>query len=260
VRVRTVALPVEHGAWGFWLEPAALGLLLAPSAAGVALVVAALAALLLQNPLSLALADARRGRRYPRTSLAWRWAAGYAAALAAALGLALALAGTAAVLVPALLAAPLAALQLVYDARNRGRAFVAEAAGAVAIGALVASVALAGGWRLGPALLLWVLLAARSVPSIFYVRARLRLERGQAVATGPAWYAHGSVVLAVALAAAAGLLPWLVIVPYLLLAARAAVGLSPRRTPVSAKVIGFRELGFGIATVVLLALAFLWGR
>ena|SRR5438045_2599608 len=34
VRIRLVALPVEHGGWGLTLEPIALGLLLAPSEIG----------------------------------------------------------------------------------------------------------------------------------------------------------------------------------------------------------------------------------
>ena len=35
VRLRTVALPVEHGGWGISLEPVVLGLLVAPSASGI---------------------------------------------------------------------------------------------------------------------------------------------------------------------------------------------------------------------------------
>ena len=256
VRLRSVALPIEHGAWGFWLEPALLGLLVAASGAGVALVLAALAAVLLQTPLSLALSDLRRGRRYPRTALAWRWAVGYGAVMVAALTVALAVAGTATILVPALLATPFVGLQLVYDARNRGREFLPEAAGAVALGSLAASVALAGGWGLPAALLLWALLAARAVPSILYVRARLRLERGQTPPAWPTWAAHGATVVLVAAAAAGGVVPWLATLPYLVLGFRAVLGVSRRRVSVSARAVGFREIGFGAMTVVLLALAF----
>ncbi len=256
VRVRSVALPIEHGVWGFWLEPALLGLLVAASGAGVALVVASLAAVLLQTPLSLALGDLRRGRRSPRTALAWRWAATYGGVVAVALAAALVTAGTASILVPALLATPLVALQLAYEARNRGRAFLPEAAGAVALGSLAACVALAGSWGLPAALVLWALLAARAVPSILYVRTRLRLERGQAPPSWPTWSAHGVAVVLVAAAAAGGVVPWLATLPYLVLGLRAVLGLSRRRVSVSARVVGFREIGFGLVTVVLLALAF----
>jgi hypothetical protein len=255
VRWRSVALPIEHGAWGFLLEPALLGLLVAASAAGVALVTAALAALLLQTPLSLVLTDLRRGRRYPRTALAWRFVALYGAALLLALALALTLAGTVAILLPAAIAAPLVAVQLWYDARSRARELLPEAAGAVAMGALAACVALAGGWSLLPALGLWALLAARTVPAIVYVRARLRLERGQSVARAPTWASHALAWAVVAAAAAAGAVAWLVTLPYAVLTARAALGLSSRRVGVPAKVIGFREIGYGIMVVVVVAVA-----
>jgi len=262
-RLRGIALPVEHGVWGFWLEPALLGLLVAGSGAGVALVLAALAAVLLQTPLSLVLADARcprrgpqpRSRGSPRTALAWRFVAVYGVALLATGWAALVLAGDLRVLWPVALAAPLVGVQFWFDARHRAREFVPETAGALAMGALAACVALAGGWALLPALGLWALLAARTVPTVLYVRARLRLERGERVDARPSLLAHG-VAAGVAMAAAAfGTVPWLVPLPFVGLAARAARGLAADREPVTARVVGFRELGFGALLVVVLAVA-----
>ena len=260
VRWRSVALPVEHGAWGFLLEPALLGLLVAASWAGVALVLAALAALLLQTPLSLALTDARRGKRYPRTVLAWRFVAAYGALLALALVAALAAAGSVFILLPAALAAPLAGLQLWLDAQGRARELLPEAAGAVAMGSLAACVALAGGWALLPALGLWALLAARAVPAIVYVRARLRLERAERPDRRPTALSHLAAVAAVAIAAAAGWVSWIAALPYAVLTARAVRGLAPDRAPVTAKVVGFREIGFGLLLVIGLAVAARLGR
>ncbi|HDL49896.1 MAG TPA: prenyltransferase, partial [Actinobacteria bacterium] len=42
VRLRSVAMPTEHGGWGFTLEPIILGLLVAPSPAGWEIAAAAL--------------------------------------------------------------------------------------------------------------------------------------------------------------------------------------------------------------------------
>lgn len=260
VRWRSIALPVEHGAWGFLLEPALLGLLVAASWAGVALVLAALAALLLQTPLSLVLTDVRRGKRYPRTALAWRFVAAYAALLVSAGSAALVLAGSVAILLPVAIAAPLAGLQLWLDARGRARELLPEAAGAVAMGSLAASVALAGGWSLLPALGLWGLLALRAVPAIVYVRARLRLERGQAFDRRPSALLHLAAVAVVSVAAALGAVSWVAALPYAVLTARAARGLAADRAPVTAKVVGFREIGFGVMTAVLLAVGVgAWG-
>lgn len=176
--------------------------------------------------------------------------------MVAALTVALAVAGTATILVPALLATPLVGLQLAYDAWKRGREFLPEAAGAVAFGSLAASPALAGGWGLPAAFVLWALLAARAVPSILYVRVRLCLERGQTPPAWPTWGTHGATVVLVATAAAGGVVPWLTTLPYLVLGLRAVLGLLPRCISVSARVVGFREIGLGLMTVVLLALAF----
>src|SRR5437762_11678455 len=61
VRVRTIALPVEHGGWGISLEPVLLGLRVAPSQAGAWVGVATLGAFLARHPLKVAAGGGRRG-------------------------------------------------------------------------------------------------------------------------------------------------------------------------------------------------------
>ena len=55
--------------------------------------------------------------------------------------------------------------------------------------------------------------------------------------------------------AAAGALPWWVTLPYAVLGARAALGVSQRRVSVPAQAIGFREMAFGVMVAVVVA----WG-
>ena len=62
---KAVALPAEHGGWGFLTEPVVLGLVLAPSAAGLCLALAALAAFLTRHPLRLWLMRSTQGRPVP---------------------------------------------------------------------------------------------------------------------------------------------------------------------------------------------------
>jgi hypothetical protein len=172
-----VALPVEHGGWGFLLEPVVLGLVLAPGAAGVCLGLAALAAFLIRHPLKLVLMDRRRGAWHPRTGLALRFVLGYGAVALALAGAAWRLAETP--FWPALLlGVPPAVVALGYDAVGRSREALPEAAGAVALGASAAALALAGGVPAGPACGAWALLALRAVPAVLFVRSRLRLDRG----------------------------------------------------------------------------------
>jgi len=59
--------------------PILLGLWVAPSVAGAWLSLAALAAFLTRQPLKLALGDRRRGKRFPRTIWADRFALFYSA-------------------------------------------------------------------------------------------------------------------------------------------------------------------------------------
>jgi hypothetical protein len=259
VALKSIAVPNEHGAWGFLLEPALLALLVAPGGPGVLLVLGATAALMAQHPLSLALADRRRGRAYPRTRLAWAFALGYGALGLLAVVAAVAWLGRVDVLLGVLLAAPLALVQLTYDARNAGRELLPELAGASAIGALATVVAMAGGWALGPALLLWVVLVARTVPSIVYVRTRLRLEYGRPVDVRPAVSLAAAALALVAALAALSPLPALAVPPFLVLLVRAVVGVSPRRRPTKAKFIGLRELAFGSLVVVGVAAGFALG-
>ena len=245
---RRVVMPHEHGGWSFLAEPLALGNLVAPSPAGTLIALAALAAFLARQPLVLAISDRRRGHRYARTVTAERAFALLALIAAASLAGAVAL-GRGRLLVAVGLAAPLAALALAFDLSRRSRALAAELSGAMAIGSTVAAIALSGTWRLAPALGLWGVLAARSVSSIAYVRARLRLERGEPDHRAVVLATQIAAVLAVTALAVAHLAPWLSVAAFGVLGLRAALGLSPWRIPLQTWQLGLTEIGFGALTV-----------
>lgn len=255
-KYKSIALPASHGGWGFLLEPVLLGLLVAPSAAGWWLGVAAMGVFLLQQPLKLVLSDAYKKRWYPRSAAAARFAGLYG--LLAIIGLALAvLTSQAAFWLPLLLAIPLAFIQLFFDIQNRGRELIPELSGAVALGAIAPAIAIAGGWSPGLAFGLWLVLLARALASVVYVRAKLRFERAQPIATGPVWLAHLAGLLAVGGAAYSAWVPWLAVVALAILFGRAVIGLRPGQPPVKARTVGFQEMGFGLLTVVLTGLGYL---
>jgi uncharacterized membrane protein SirB2 len=212
-----------------------------------------LAALLAQHPLSLLLADRRRGACYPRTRYAAAFAGAYSGVAALLLVATISLADNAAWLTPLLVATPLALVQLAFDVQHQSRRLLPELAGACALGALASSVALAGGWPADLAWALWGILAARALPAVLYVRARLRLERNETPNLLPTWLSHLGALAAALILIAAGLAPWLSLVAFTILLARAALGTSRWRKPARAKAIGFRELGFGLLTVAILA-------
>ncbi|NWG17922.1 MAG: YwiC-like family protein [Chloroflexi bacterium] len=257
VKIRSVALPAEHGGWGFLLEPILLGLLVAPSLAGLWLAVGVGGMFLTRQPLKITLADRRRGRRFARTAAAERFVLAYGAV--SLLGFAAAvLAAGPAILLPMALGLPFMVVQLAYDFANRSRAALPELAGPLALASVGSSIALAGGWMFNPALALWALLAARALPSVLYVRARLRLEHGKPTAKVPPLIAQGAGILAALALWADGLAPLLASAGLLALLMRAALGLY-HRVPTPAKAIGFREIAFGLLVVALVALGFAWG-
>lgn len=261
VRLRNVALPNEHGAWGFWLEPVLLTLLVAPSAAGGLIALGGLVAVFAQHPLSLVLADAARGRAYPRTGMAWRVLAAELPVAGALVAGGVLLGGWAA-LAPLLLAAPLALAQLGYERRNRGRDLVPELLGALAMTALAPAILLAGGASVPVAAACWALLAGRNLSAVLYVRARLRLDRGagrwRAVGGLPALIAAGATVLLAGAMAWVGVAPMAAAVVFAGLFGRAVLGLSPWRRPAKkARVIGISEMALGALTALVLGLAWM---
>lgn len=255
-RLRPLLMPAEHGAWSFVLEPIALGLIVAFSPAALALAMAALAVFFARQPAKLALQDFARGQRYPRTLRAARLAIGLATA-----------AGLFAIAawrlsphpwwIPIAVAAPLGLLQLAYDVQREGRGLVPELAGPVAAAASAPAIAAAAGWTAEAWLALWAIAALKGVAATLYVRARLRLEKGQAADRVTPLVAH---VLAIGLAAALarrGLAPWLAAAAFTVLTLHSAAGLSPVRRPSTARRIGFTEVAWGAAFVAVVAFGYI---
>ena len=249
VRLKTVALPTEHGGWGITLEPVLLGLLVAPSLAGAGLALATVGAFLARHPFKIVAGDRRRGRRFARTPYAERFTLVYAAAAVVGLGVAVYASADYAFLLPLAAAAPLAGLQLWYDAAGRSRGLLPELAGSLAMGSVACSLAVAGGAGWPLALGLWALLAARFVPAIIYVRARLDELHGKEPARWPSLLAHAAAHAFVVALAAYGFLPWVAVLMTAVLFGRAAYGFA-RRWPSTARGVGFGEIAFGALTVV----------
>ncbi len=244
---RSVAIPSEHGGWGLTLEPALLGLVIAFSWSGLAIGLAAFVAFLVRTPLKLAVVDRRRHRSLPRTRLATRIAAIELAVLVALGASALWSAG-ADWLVPVLIAVPLVAVELWFDIRSRSRRLVPELAGAVGIAAVAASITVAGGegWRLAVAV--WMVVAARAVASIPYVRTQiLRMRRG----SSPLGTTDLFQLAGVALAGAAVAVDTRALVGAVTVAALAvAQSIAIRREHIPpVKVIGIRQMAAGLAVV-----------
>ncbi len=255
IHLRSIALPAQHGIWGFWLEPSLAALIATPSWAGLCLAQAGLALLLLHHPLTMWLKDRRRGKTYARTVWAGRFTALFGGAAAIFLVTALLLGNTS--FVAALgLALPFALIQVLHELRNQGRSLVAEVSGAAALAALAPAIVNVGGGTLATALGIWTVILVRMLVSIPYIRTRLLLEKGKPTRTTPALALHVIGVLALALLAAWGHLPWMAVIGGFVLLARALGGLTSLRKAAPARILGFREIAYGIAVAVLAGVGF----
>ncbi len=251
VNLRSIALPTEHGGWGFTLEPVLLGLLVAPSTAGILIGLTALAAFLAHRPLRLAFGDLWRRRPAARTPAAIAFAAGYGAVAVGCLIAAFVVTETQ-FWQPLAAAVPLGVVHLAYDARHRTRDLVREVAGPIALGSVASAIARADGWEWGIALGLWVVVAARVVASVPLVREQINMARQRSASSAPVVAAQFIALTACSVAAAVGWSPWLSVValgvfPIVALAAFT----SP---PLRATVVGITQLAAGLVVVVLTAI------
>lgn len=259
VRWRSVALPTEHGAWAFVSEPLLLGLILAPTLAGLSLSIAVLGAFLLRQPLKLYVKDIRSQRIVPRTYVARRFIVLYGVVTGIAALATLLLIPSVDVLLPLVFALPLFALQLSYDFRNQSRSVTAEIAGTLATGAFASSIVMIQGWSLLPALGLWLVLAAKAITAVLYVRSRLRLEREKSAGVGLALAAHVGAVVLLLVTTASDLTRWTAPLAMLILTVRAAVGLSSLRKARPPKIIGMQEVAYGLLFLLVVALGYKLG-
>ncbi|MCA1734222.1 MAG: hypothetical protein LC732_11535, partial [Acidobacteria bacterium] len=106
------------------------------------------------------------------------------------------------------------------------------------------------------AAVLWAVMLGRAIPAILYIRTRVLGER-----TGSAFGPWPLIAHVVALGGgvylyATALAPLAVPIAFAVLLARCAFGLSSLRRPLSARRIGFTEIGYGTGTILAIAIAY----
>lgn len=249
--IRSVALPTEHGGWGFTLEPILLGLLVAPSASAWEISAAAIGIFLARRPVKILSTDLVRRRWLPRSRLALIFSVIFGGiALAGVIGAFITTQGP--FWIPVIIASPFALVALRADAHSKNRKLVAEISGAVAMGATVAAITVSSGWDLGPSLGLWLVLAARDVAAIVLVRGQVRRTKGKPAGEGTIYLVQAGSVGAIALAAVAGVVPWLAVAAVGIVGVVALVSLN--RPPIPAKTIGWTQMLVGLSVVIVTAI------
>jgi uncharacterized membrane protein YidH (DUF202 family) len=251
--LREVIVPTEHGGWGFTIEPLVLGLLVAPGLAAGALIVVGMALFLSRRPLRLVNADRKAGRRSPRTKTALYVLIALGVVVAGSLVAAAAFA-EGPFWVSLVAAIPFAVVQQWFDLQNRQRELLPEILGPLALAAFAPAILLAGGVEAPVALGAWLTLAARVSSSILLVRIQIRRMRGRPYSTLVLHVVGVLAVVVMATASWAGWAPWLV--PLGLVGVAVWNLISVMRPPTSPKFLGWSQMGFGLAVVVLFAVGY----
>lgn len=255
IRLRSIALPAEHGGWGFLFEPIVLGLILAPTTLGILFAFAALGMFLVHQPLKITIKDYHKGRRTLRTQWAERFVVMYGGVAIISFLFVLYKAEPQ-FLIPLLIALPFAIVQTYYDAQNRSRHIIAETSGTIAIAAIAPALLLIGDWALDKALIIWLVVLGRNIPSILYVRVRLRLERSQEPSLVPAWLSHMVALGVIVGLIGMGYVPWGALIAILILTTRALWGISQYRKPIKPVQVGIGEIIFGLLYVIIIGVAY----
>jgi hypothetical protein len=248
--LRSVALPKEHGGWGLTFEPILLGLLLAPSIAGLLIGTATMLAFVARTPMRLLLVDHHRDRWLARSRLA-------AAVLVVESSILIGLVAGATWLagwswwIPVALAAPLVAVELWYDARSRSRLLVPELCGALGVAVASPSIVLAAGGDRSLAVGAWLVLAARIIGSIPFVRTQISMLRTGAGAVGATRAAQVASITVGATAFIADRRLGAGVAAIVLLAGFQLV--TVRSIPTSATRLGITQMVLGLAVVVVTA-------
>ena len=249
VPAKSIALPIEHGSWGFLFEPLALGLLLAPSISAPFISLLVIGAFMARQPLKFLLADWKQGRRLPRTEIALKFALIFGGIAAAGFVGSLIFA-PAVSFIPFIIAAPLAIYLMAQDVARQSRELVPEILAAFALAASTAALIVADGGAWPFALAMWGVMLARLIPSIVYVRDRLRMEKGKEYSRSVPLALHVAALIGVGALAYFGLSPVLPVLMMAFLLGRAVQGMSSRRQRATAKQIGVQEVIYGCVTVL----------
>ena len=249
INVKAIALPIEHGSWGFVFEPLTAGLLVAFSPAALWVALTVVGAFLTRQPLKVLLNDWQAKRDLPQTAVARKFVLIYGAIFTVGLLGSLYFVPKYAFL-PFLFILPLAAYQIYCDASRKSRELLPELTGAIAISSSVAVIALADGWTLAAASALWAIFVARLIPSILYVRNRLKLEKGKDYSRALPILSHIIAFTLVGALAYFKLSPLLTVLMFAVLLGRAVIGLSPYRSKIKAMRIGVWEVVYGTLTAL----------
>jgi hypothetical protein len=258
---KQLILPTEHGSWSWLLVPYFVGVLVAGTwnLAALLVLVGGLAGFLIRQPASIAMrVRAGRGRKADGPlALTWTLFLGIVALICLVGLMALSRSDLFWLLIP------MAVIFVFYLFASRQRtastrSLWMEVAGAAGLAAMAPTAYVAASGALdGTAWVLWALMAGQNVLGVLYVRLRIGDTHQRPRDVRPILWGHGVVLAGVMAAAVAGIVPWLAVVPFTGLTARASWAAVEARPVPDIKRFGFTEIGVEIVGGLLIAAGWL---
>lgn len=240
----SVALPKEHGAYGFTLEPLLLALLAGFSWPGFLLACGSLLAFFAHQPIKI-LFNGNKTLRRPAYGFLLVY--GLLTILFFSLYLRQVPLQTA---YPFLAALAVMLFYLALDLMKYSRVMVIQILAPAAIALIAVSIVLADNWSYLQAWGLWLILAARFIPTPFYIRTRLHLERGKPANRLAAVASAILANLMILVLCFFRIIPWFALLPLTVLSARTLFGLSKYRRKTTVKKVGMLEFAYGLLLVL----------
>ncbi len=249
-RLKTVALPKEHGSWALTFEPLILALIVGYSRPGLILFFGAAFAFLAHQPARILLTK----NNHHKLAMTLLFAYGIPAAVFLFFFLRLVSLSTAC---PLLIALALMFIYLISAYFKLHRELITELIASVAMGLIALSIVLSSGWDWPKALPFLILLYLRSLSTTLYVHYRLKLERKLPVSTFWSEIWQVLTLMIAFLLFFKSSLPWPAFLSILILGIRGIYGLSTWRKPMTVKQIGLAEFFYGLIFVIFSAFGYL---
>jgi len=246
-----IALPQEHGAWGFFLEPIILSLFVAYSLNGLLIAIAAFFLFLIRQPLKNIIRHSSISFRKLYVSQIFLLVYFLMACIAIFVPL---LVLPIEIFIPFGITLAVMFVFVVYEAIVKKKNFIIELIAPIAIDFLSLTILFAAGWDLSPALAFFLLLLSRSVQSAIYVHINLQKIKGKPINNIVLHVTNIIFSIALVLLIISKLLPPLSLLAFAILVARSYNIFNHGKLNV--KGVGLKEFIYGAVFVVINIIAF----
>jgi len=248
---KKVAFPKEHGSWGFVLEPLILSLLVAYTLNGLIFALSAFVLFLSKQPLKIILSKSASAKLKSDAKKI------FAFYIVSTLLLFLHMIfNTNLILrIPFAIALLLMVIFLFIDYKGKGRELLFEFIPPVAITAMSISIVLMDSTFSYSIFVYGILLLSRSVPTIFYINAKVKENKKKAFLKFPSHLSNAVFTLVIVYFAYSGALPWLSVIGSLMLLVRTVIGFSKYNFTKTVMQIGIAEFTYGAIFVAINAIA-----